>query len=126
LKALRIPLFVLILLLAICLCSTARMEIICHRWAQELENTQKAVEDYDFDKADKALQELEADWNAWQTYLHIAVEHSEIDQAQELLDLCRLQVDEMDTPAFLIAANRLQGQLDLLREMEQLSIKNVL
>lgn len=125
-RALRIPLFVLLLLLAVCICSTVRMDIICHRWAQELERTQIAVEKYDFDAADEALRELEEDWAHWQTYLHITIEHGEIDQAQELLDLCRLQVDEMDTPAFLIAATRLQGQLDLLREMEKLSIKNIL
>ena len=125
-RALRIPVFVLIVLLCACLCSNIRMNMLCRGWAEELDSARAAVEKCDFDGADKVLRELEEDWAHWQTYLHITIEHSEIDQAQELLALCRLQVDEMDAPAFLTAAARLQGQFDLLREMEKFSIKNVL
>lgn len=125
-KALRIPAFVLIALLCACLCSSIRMTQLCKRWSGELEDARAAVEAYDFDTAVEAMEKLETDWEQWQVYLHITIEHEELDDAQELLRLCRLQAEESDHPGFLIAAARLQTQFALLQEMEQLSIKNVL
>ena len=125
-RALRIPVFVLIVLLCACLCSNIRMNMLCHGWAEELDSAKAAVEKCDFDGADKALRKLEEDWAHRQTYLHITIEHSELDNTRELIDLCRLQIRQADPSAFLTTVARLQAQLDLLREMEELSIKNIL
>lgn len=125
-RAKRIPLFVLLFLFAACLCSNVRMGILCRGWEKELAAAQRAAETADYPGAAAALGRLYTDWERRQVYLHIIVPHDEVDQAQELIDLCRLALQRQDKDAFLTTAVRLRSQLDLLREIEQLSIKNVL
>ena len=125
-RAKRIPLFVLLFLFTACLCSSVRMDILCRGWEEELAVARRAAETADYSGATAALDRLKEGWQRRQVYLHIIVPHNEVDQAQELIDLCRLALRRQDKDAFLTAAVRLQSQLDLLREIEQLSIKNVL
>ena len=69
---------------------------------------------------------LDDDWQAKQSYLHMTLQHEEINTADTLLQQCVLFVDIQDIDSLFDAALQLSLQWDHLAEMEQLSIKNVL
>lgn len=68
----------------------------------------------------------EKSWQGAQSYLHITLQHEEINKADTLLHQCALYAETQDGSAFSDAAVQLTLQFDRLAEMERLSIKNVL
>ena len=77
-------------------------------------------------KADAALENLRRDWDARQTWLHIVIEHGEINEAESLLRRCLvlcMAQERTDLRADLAA---LRSQMVLLNEMERVSVKNIL
>ena len=85
-----------------------------------------AAESGDWDAAAGEMAALRADWQRKQSYLHITLQHGEINEADTLLHQCALYVDSWDGDALADAAVQLTLQFDRLAELEQLSIKNVL
>lgn len=65
-------------------------------------------------------------WLGQQTYFHIVMEHDALDSAESLF--CRLLAtgDAQDEAEFCADASELASQLRLLRELEEISIKNIL
>ena len=61
----------------------------------------RSRETADYPGAAAALGRLYTDWERRQVYLHIIVPHDEVDQAQELIDLCRLALQRQDEDAFI-------------------------
>ena len=80
----------------------------------------------DWDAAAGEMAALRSDWQRKQGYLHITLQHEEINEADTLLHQCALYVDSRDGDALADAAVQLTLQFDRLAELEQLSIKNVL
>lgn len=65
-------------------------------------------------------------WHAHDTYLHVTLPHADTDAV--LLDFQQLLrlLESGDTGGTYLAANaRLMAEIDLLREMEALSVKNI-
>ena len=100
-KAIRIPVFVLAVLLAFSVCNAVHLTRRC------------------------ALARLEALWQADQAYLHIVVSHEDIHDAEALLQraalLCGIGNDEL-RPALA----ELRAAMSMVAETQQISAKNIL
>ena len=84
-KAIRIPVFVLAVLLAFSVCNAVHLTRRCALWQAELTEADRAAAMGDTEAAGAALARLEALWQADQAYLHIVVSHEDIHDAETLL-----------------------------------------
>ena len=125
-KALRIAIVTLVLLMAAGLANSAYLTARCRDWTARLDAVTAAAESGDWDAAAGEMAALRSDWQRKQSYLHITLQHEEINEADTLLHQCALFVDAQDNGSLSDAAVQLALQFDRLAEMEQLSIKNVL
>ena len=125
-KALRIAIVTLVLLMAAGLANSAYLTARCRDWTARLDVVTAAAESSDWDAAAGEMAALRSDWQRKQGYLHITLQHEEINEADTLLHQCTLYVDSRDGDALADAAVQLTLQFDRLAELEQLSIKNVL
>ena len=66
------------------------------------------------------------DWNHAQTYFHIVLEHDAIDDADAMFRRAFAFAETQDTQELQAELADLIDQLNLLAEMERLSLKNVL
>ena len=98
-KAIRIPVFVLAVLLAFSVCNAVHLTRRCALWQAELAEADRAAAMGDTEAAGAALARLEALWQADQAYLHIVVSHEDIHDAETLLRraalLCGIGNDEL-------------------------------
>ena len=125
-KALRVSIVVLAALMAVSLVNSAYLTARCRDWTARLDAVTAAAESGDWDVAAGEMAALRSDWQRKQSYLHITLQHEEINEADTLLHQCALYVDSRDGDALADAAVQLTLQFDRLAELEQLSIKNVL
>ena len=125
-KALRIAIVTLVLLMAAGLANSAYLTARCRDWTARLDAVTAAAESGDWDAAAGEMAALRSDWQRKQSYLHITLQHEEINEADTLLHQCALYVKEQDSNALSDAAVQLALEFDRLAELEQLSIKNVL
>ncbi len=125
-KALKIPAAVLIFLLLVSLADAFLLTRQCTCWTGYLDETERHAMQEDWKQAQHAVRKLRDSWDSWQTYLHILIDHNEIDHGEELLSLCELHIEEKDTAALRVTVSQLRNQFSLLAETEQLNIKNVL
>ena len=95
-------------------------------WCAGVETTLTAAEAEDWSGALDALDAVYGDWDARQTYFHIMVEHDELDAAENLFAVSRSSIESEDTEELRTNAAELLTQLRLLREMEEISIRNIL
>ena len=125
-KILRIPLFVLVALLVFALTNGAWMERRCSGWTDELDAIDQSVLQDDWDGAQQQLYVLYKDWQSAQLWLHITADHEEINAAEGLFCRSLVLSQEADSVEFRAHIAELRSQLQLLYEMERLSIKNIL
>ena len=92
-KAIRIPVFVLAVLLAFSVCNAVHLTRRCALWQAELTEADRAAAMGDTEAAGAALARLEALWQADQAYLHIVVSHEDIHDAETLLRRAALLCD---------------------------------
>ena len=125
-KVFRIPCFVLLLLLTVCLFNSNAVSKRCHDWDTQIDTIDQCVQGQHWNTAAADLETLYEDWNTCQTWFHIVIEHSEIDNAEALLQRCRILCQEQDSVEFRATLADLRSQLILLDEMERVSIKNIM
>ena len=125
-KALRVAIITLVLLMAAGLANSACLTARCDDWTARLESVTAAASVSDWAGAAEKMSLLQQDWQQHQSYLHITLQHEEINEADTLLHQCALYVAQQDSDALSDAAVQLALQFDRLAELEQLSIKNVL
>ena len=125
-KAMRIPAAVLILLLLAALTDGFLLTKQCADWTAYAEKMEQSAIAGNWEQAQAELAGLSESWSDWQTWLHILIDHDEIDRAEELMALCRLYIEEKDTAALRTTVSGLRSLFSLLAETEQLNIKNVL
>lgn len=91
-----------------------------------LETALSAAGAEDWDGAQRALAAVYDSWSTRQTYFHIMIEHEELDAAEALFAISRSFAAHEDGAEFCANTADLFTQLQLLREMEEISIKNIL
>ena len=125
-KAMKIPAVILLLLLLAALSDGFLLTRQCAVWTEILDQSEQAAIAEDWSQAQTAFDDLSQSWSKWQSWLHVLIDHSEIDHAEELQALCRLYLEEKDTAALRTTVSQLRSLFSLLAETEQLNIKNVL
>lgn len=125
-KVCRIPIFTLLLILALALGNSATLTRCCSYWTQQLDIAGTAADSGDWETAQQALEAVHRDWEDHQTWLHIVIDHGEIDETDMLLRTCQLWEQAQDDTHLRVSLAELRAKLELLDEMEHISIKNVL
>lgn len=125
-KAMKIPVAILAAILLAALADGFVLTRQCEDWSTHVEQMERAAVQEDWDTAQYALEDLTESWDKWQTYLHILIDHDEIDQTETLIALCKLHIEEKDTATLRVTVSQLRCMFSLLAEIEQLNIKNVL
>lgn len=125
-KALWIPLAVLIATLAAALVWGSLLGRQCDAWSDRLSSAEDHILAGRWSKAESELDELERDWVKWAPGLHTVLEHDVLEEAESLLHQCRVLCREKDTAALCAAVSELRDQWALIREMQRLSLENVL
>lgn len=125
-RALRLPCIALAALLALALVNSLLLSRWCARWGDLLDAADACVQAEDWAGADAALENLRRDWDARQTWLHIVIEHGEINEAESLLRRCLVLCTAQERTYLRADLAALRSQMVLLNEMERVSVKNIL
>ena len=125
-KALRVAIITLVLLMAAGLANSVYLTARCDDWTARLTAVTSAAESGDWAAAQREMSALQTAWREKQSYLRLTLQHAEINEADTLLHQCALYVKEQDSDSLSDAAVQLALEFDRLAELEQLSIKNVL
>ena len=121
-----IPGAVLALLLGVCLLSGAWLTRQCDGWTAQLQEIDRCARADEWDAAEARLEALYGDWLQVQTWLHITMEHDELDEAEALFCRSLVLAEEEDSVEFRAHVADLRSQLMLLAEMEQPRAENIL
>ena len=125
-RAMRIPIFILLVLVVISMAHSVTMTRRCRDWLDTVDRADAAAAQGDWDEAEDLLQQLQEDWEPSRVWLRITISHTTLDNAKSLLEqaqlLARLQ-EEAHTRATLAELSALLRQMD---EGERLSWENIL
>ena len=121
-----IPGAVLALLLGVCLLSGAWLTARCTDWTAALADIDALAQNDDWETAENRLETLYEQWQQVQIWLHITLEHEALNNAEALFCRAAVLADEEDSVEFRAHLADLRSQLQLLAEMERVSVKNVL
>ena len=125
-KHFYIPVGILAVILGLSLWAGRYVEARTDQWNALLAQADQLGSAEDWDAARNRMESTYADWQSSQTLFHIIMEHSELDEAEDLfvgaLAVCR----EEDDADFHQLLAQLMKQLELLSETQQASVKNIL
>lgn len=125
-KAFRIPIFTLLLLLVLCLFAGSRVAACSADWQQQLQRVDIAAQQEDWPAAGASLSELYDSWEVQQAWLHMLIGHQELDEAEALLRRCMARADAQERDELAADLAELCSRLQLLDEMQRLTLRNVL
>lgn len=125
-KSLLFPGAVLVVLLALSLWNGRWLTAQCEDWTAQLEAIDDCAAEDNWEAAAEQLEALYGDWQQVQTWLHITMEHDELDAAEALFCRSLVLAEEEDSVEFRAHIADLRAQLLLLDEMEQVRVENVL
>lgn len=125
-KAFYIPMGLLLVILGFSLWTGRYVEQHTERWNAMLEEIEDLARDGAWAEAEVRLETAYADWDASQTFFHTIMDHSELDEAENLFAGAFAVCRERDSADFHMLLAQLAGQLRLLSETQCVSIKNIL
>ena len=92
----------------------------------QLTQAEEHVKQDDWETAKKLTQEVHETWKGKQFYLHVTLRHSDIDEVLILLEQAQAYLEHKKIGEYAAVNKALIGQLDLLIEMEALTLRNIL
>lgn len=122
-KAMRIPLFVLLAVLGFVLWNAAWVTDRCDEWTAALDTVTAALDGGG--SGSRELEQLDALWQEVQGYMHIVVSHTELDEAEALLAQVSALCGRGDTEEMYPVLAQLRHQFRLIAETQQISPKNI-
>lgn len=125
-RSLYIPLLALAALLVFALGTGRYVRRRTGDWISRLETADGAARQEDWDLALELMEDVRGDWDRSQTFLHIVMEHEDLDEAEIILAESLTVCGERDGPAFRVCMVRLKEQLKLLGETQCAGIRNIL
>lgn len=125
-KPLFRPICILLVIFLFSLWNSYHIQKNTAHWSETLQQAVSYVQSENWAFARKALHQSYEDWSRAQTYLHIVLEHDAIDDADAMFRRAFSFAETQDTQELQAELADLIDQLNLLAEMEQLSLKNVL
>lgn len=125
-KAFYIPVGLLVVILGFSLWTSRYVEQQTERWNAMLEEIEELAREEAWAEAEVRLEAAYADWDARQTFFHTIMDHSELDEAENLFAGAFAVCRERDSADFHTLLSQLAGQLCLLSETQCVSVKNIL
>ena len=122
-RATRLSLMVLLIVLAFVLWNAAWVTDRCGEWTAALDETVAALERGSDGSAQ--LDALNALWQEPQGYLHIVISHEELDEAEALLAQAEAMAAQGDSQSLYPVLAELRGQFRLIAETQRVSAKNI-
>lgn len=122
-RATRLSLMVLLVVLAFVLWNAAWVTDRCGEWTAALDEAEAALEQGGTGSAQ--LDALNALWQEPQGYLHIVISHEELDEAEALLAQAEAMAAHGDSQSLYPVLAELRGQFRLIAETQRVSAKNI-
>lgn len=122
-RATRLSLMVLLVVLAFVLWNAAWVTDRCGEWTAALDEAEAALEQGGSGSAQ--LDALNALWQEPQGYLHIVISHEELDEAEALLAQAEAMAAQGDSQSLYPVLAELRGQFRLIAETQRISAKNI-
>ena len=120
------PCLLLAGILSLCLFNSARLTRRCSDWDRQLEAIDACCTADDWPAARMQLDSLYGQWQSAQPWLHIILDHDQLNAAQALFRRAQVLAQEEDSVEFRAHVADLRSQLMLLAEMEQPRAENIL
>lgn len=92
----------------------------------QLSYSQSSAKSGQWDEVGDTLHDVAELWQEHKTYLHVTLDHSEIEEVEALFAEARQYAAQGDVDKYCTCAERLAVQLEHLKETQRISIKNVL
>mgnify|MGYP004513650667 FL=1 len=122
-RATRLSLMVLLVVLAFVLWNAAWVTDRCGEWTAALDEAEAALEQGG--SGQHQLDALNALWQEPQGYLHIVISHEELDEAEALLAQAEAMAAQGDSQSLYPVLAELRGQFRLIAETQRISAKNI-
>ena len=122
-RATRLSLMVLLVVLAFVLWNAAWVTDRCGEWTAALDEAEAALAQGGSGRAQ--LDALNALWQEPQGYLHIVISHEELDEAEALLAQAEAMAAQGDSQSLYPVLAELRGQFRLIAETQRISAKNI-
>ena len=122
-RATRLSLMVLLVVLAFVLWNAAWVTDRCGEWTAALDEAEAALAQGSTGSAQ--LDTLNALWQEPQGYLHIVISHEELDEAEALLAQAEAMAAQGDSQSLYPVLAELRGQFRLIAETQRISAKNI-
>ena len=122
-RATRLSLMVLLVVLAFVLWNAAWVTDRCGEWTAALDEAEAALA-----QGGTGQQQLDALTTLWQKpqgYLHIVISHEELDEAEALLAQAEAMAAQGDSQSLYPVLAELRGQFRLIAETQRISAKNI-
>lgn len=122
-RATRLSLMVLLVVLAFVLWNAAWVTDRCGEWTAALDEAEAALAQGG--SGQQQLDALTALWQEPQGYLHIVISHEELDEAEALLAQAEAMAAHGDSQSLYPVLAELRGQFRLIAETQRISAKNI-
>ena len=122
-RATRLSLMVLLVVLAFVLWNAAWVTDRCGEWTAALDEGEAALAQGG--SGQQQLDALNALWQEPQGYLHIVISHEELDEAEALLAQAEAMAAQGDSQSLYPVLAELRGQFRLIAETQRVSAKNI-
>ena len=122
-RATRLSLAVLLVVLAFVLWNAAWVTDRCGEWTTALDEAEAALAQGG--SGQQQLDALNALWQEPQGYLHIVISHEELDEAEALLAQAEAMAAQGDSQSLYPVLAELRGQFRLIAETQRISAKNI-
>ena len=122
-RATRLSLMVLLVVLAFVLWNAAWVTDRCGEWTAALDEAEAALAQGG--SGQQQLDTLNALWQEPQGYLHIVISHEELDEAEALLAQAKAMAAQGDSQSLYPVLAELRGQFRLIAETQRISAKNI-
>lgn len=125
-RSFRIPIFILLLTLLLCLFAGSSVARYTNAWIQQLQSADDLVCREQWSNAEAALSDLYGRWTKQQGWLHMIIVHQELDETEALLQRCIALAQQQDDAGLRSDIAELRTQFTLLSEMQRLTLRNIL
>ena len=125
-RSFRIPIFILLLTLLLCLFAGSSVARYTNAWIQQLQSADDLVCREQWSNAEAALSDLYCRWTEQQGWLHMIIVHQELDETEALLQRCIALAQQQDDAGLRSDIAELRTQFTLLSEMQRLTLRNIL
>lgn len=125
-RSFRIPIFILLLTLLLCLFAGSSVARYTNAWIRQLQSADDLVCREQWSNAEATLSGLYGRWTEQQGWLHMIIVHQELDETEALLQRCIALAQQQDDAGLRSDIAELRTQFTLLSEMQRLTLRNIL